>query len=90
MKEKLQTPPRNALPVVFSDFDGTISLVDVTDAILERFAEPAWRQVEEEWVRGAIGSEECLRRQMALVKATAKQFNALIDAVPLDPDFSRF
>ncbi|MCL5006182.1 MAG: MtnX-like HAD-IB family phosphatase [Acidobacteria bacterium] len=92
MKENLSVSPWNSspAPVVFSDFDGTISLVDVADAILEQFADPSWRKVEEEWVRGSIGSEECLRRQMALVKTTAKQLNALIDAVPLDPDFSTF
>lgn len=77
-------------PVIFSDFDGTISLVDVTDAILEAFAGDSWRKAEEEWVRGSIGSMECLRRQMALVKATPIELNALIDAVPLDPDFPRF
>jgi len=90
LKEKLQTTPGDSFPVVFSDFDGTISLVDVTDVILERFADPSWRQVEEEWTRGSIGSEECLRRQMALVKATPNELNALIDAVPVDPDFPRF
>jgi 2-hydroxy-3-keto-5-methylthiopentenyl-1-phosphate phosphatase len=80
----------DSAPVIFSDFDGTISLVDVTDAILEEFADAAWRKAEEEWIQGTIGSRECLRRQMALVKATPKQLNALIDAVPLDPDFPKF
>ncbi|HUZ46086.1 MAG TPA: MtnX-like HAD-IB family phosphatase [Terriglobia bacterium] len=87
MKEKLKAAPA---PVIFSDFDGTISLVDVTDVILEQFADPSWRQVEEEWTRGEIGSAECLRRQMALAKATPNELDALIDTVPLDPDFPDF
>ena len=90
MKENLQASPGNSSPIVFSDFDGTISLVDVTDEILEQFADPSWREVEEVWVRGEIGSQECLERQMALVKATPRQLDALIDAIPLDPDFSSF
>jgi 2-hydroxy-3-keto-5-methylthiopentenyl-1-phosphate phosphatase len=90
LKEKLKMLPGEPLPIVFSDFDGTVSLVDVTDMILEQFAGPSWREVEKTWVRGEIGSEECLRQQMALVKATPKALDALIDAVPLDPDFSRF
>ena len=77
-------------PVVFSDFDGTITRLDVTDEILEKFADPSWREVEERWLRGDIGSRECFERQAALVSVTAKQLNALIDAIPLDPDFPEF
>ena len=38
--------------------------------ILERFAEPAWRAIEADWVAGRIGSRECLARQIDLVRAT--------------------
>ena len=87
-----RTPDSRAhpAPVIFSDFDGTIAQLDVTDVILESFADPAWRQVEEEWVRGRIGSRECLRRQMALVHASEKHLDTLIDSVPLDPGFAEF
>ncbi|HXJ95103.1 MAG TPA: MtnX-like HAD-IB family phosphatase [Terriglobia bacterium] len=77
-------------PIIFSDFDGTIAQVDVTDAMLNEFAEPEWQNVEEEWLAGRIGSRECLRRQMALVRASANDLNALIDSVPLDPGFAAF
>ncbi len=77
-------------PVVFSDFDGTITRLDATDVILEKYADPSWREVEEQWLRGDIGSRECFARQAALVRATAKQLNELIDAIPLDPDFAAF
>jgi 2-hydroxy-3-keto-5-methylthiopentenyl-1-phosphate phosphatase len=77
-------------PIIFSDFDGTIVQVDVTDAILSEFAEPEWQEVEEEWLAGRMGSRECLRRQMALVRASASDLNVLIDSVPLDPGFTEF
>jgi len=86
-----RTPgPESRTPVIFSDFDGTITQVDVTDVILGEFADPAWHEVEEEWVQGQIGSRECLKRQMAMVDASARQLDALIDAVPLDPGFAAF
>ena len=78
------------MPVVFSDFDGTITRLDVTDEILEKYADPSWREVEAQWLRGEIGSRECFERQAALVRATAAQLDALIDAIPLDPDFPEF
>jgi 2,3-diketo-5-methylthio-1-phosphopentane phosphatase len=77
-------------PTIFSDFDGTISQVDVTDLVLTQLAHPSWREVEQEWSRGQIGSRECLERQMALVDASAKELNALVDSVPLDPHFDAF
>ncbi len=77
-------------PTIFSDFDGTITQVDVTDLVLTQLAHPSWREVEQEWARGQIGSRECLERQMALVNASTKEFNALVDTVPLDPYFARF
>lgn len=77
-------------PVVFCDFDGTITTLDATDLILSELAPPSWREIEQQWVRGAIGSRECMERQFALVKASDAEVDALIDAVPVDPDFARF
>ncbi|MGD0127766.1 MAG: MtnX-like HAD-IB family phosphatase [Terriglobia bacterium] len=80
----------NVQPVVFTDFDGTITQRDVTDEILAQLAHPSWREVELEWTRGLIGSRECLERQIALVDTSAEELDALIDAVPIDPAFASF
>ena len=77
-------------PVMFCDFDGTITQVDVTDEILTQLANPSWREIEQEWACGSIGSRECLERQLALVDASAEELDSLIDAIPVDPSFSRF
>lgn len=77
-------------PIIFCDFDGTITLQDTTDAILEAYADPAWRKVEERWVAGQIGSRECLREQMALVTASENELGRLVDAIPVDPYFVEF
>jgi len=86
----MNTSRSSAGPIVFCDFDGTITELDVTDGILTRFADPAWTTVEQQWVRGEIGSRQCLERQMSLVKASVKDLNALIDSVRLDPHFAAF
>ncbi|PYS76594.1 MAG: phosphatase, partial [Acidobacteria bacterium] len=46
------------MPILFLDFDGTISERDAIDAMLEAFAAPEWLAVEEEWQAGRIGSRE--------------------------------
>ena len=78
------------LMIVFTDFDGTITQLDVTDVLLAQLAHPSWQEVEQAWARGAIGSRECLEQQMALVDASAEELQALIDAVPIDPTFAAF
>ena len=77
-----------SLPVVYIDFDGTISKSDVIDRILETFADPRWLEIEEEWVAGRIGSRECLREQISLVRATDHELNELIDTVEIDEGLS--
>jgi 2,3-diketo-5-methylthio-1-phosphopentane phosphatase len=81
---------RRFAPIIFCDFDGTITQLDVTDEVLSQLAHPSWREVEQEWVCGAIGSRECMERQLALVDTSPEELDALIDAIPLDPDFAQF
>ena len=75
---------------IFSDFDGTITIGDATDIVLDRFADPAWRLVEEEWQSGSIGSQECLARQIALMRCSPAEFDAAVDEIEIDPFFPRF
>jgi 2-hydroxy-3-keto-5-methylthiopentenyl-1-phosphate phosphatase len=72
------------------DFDGTIATTDTTDALLERFAAPAWRDIEEDWKAGRIGSRECMVRQIDLVRATRAEMDDFISSIEIDPDFPAF
>lgn len=72
------------------DFDGTIALEDTTDMLLDRRAEPAWLEVEEEWLAGRIGSRECLARQAATIRATPEDLDVALSDVSVDPDFVPF
>lgn len=75
---------------VFVDFDGTIAPSDTTDLLLERFAAPAWRDIEEDWKCGRIGSRECLVRQIDLVRASEAELDAFIAGIEIDPGFAQF
>lgn len=75
---------------VFCDFDGTISIDDATDFILARLADPEWEIIEQKWLDGEIGSGECMRRQIALIRARQEELDELLDDVVLDPTFSDF
>jgi 2,3-diketo-5-methylthio-1-phosphopentane phosphatase len=75
---------------VLVDFDGTIATVDTTDLLLERFAGPAWQDVEDDWNAGRIGSRECMLRQIALVRATPAELDAFVAGIEIDPAFPGF
>ncbi|HXX53972.1 MAG TPA: MtnX-like HAD-IB family phosphatase [Thermodesulfovibrionales bacterium] len=49
------------------DFDGTVTPIDITNAIIKRFAMPGWERAERLWEDGTIGSRECLATQMSLI-----------------------
>ena len=72
------------------DFDGTISLDDTTDLLLQRFAKPEWQDIEDEWLAGRIGSRECMSRQIDLVRATPDDLDAFIAGIEIDWHFKSF
>lgn len=77
--------PRCVAPTeVFCDFDGTITRVDATDAILEAFALPAWREWEQRWVNGEITSQECMSRQVELIRADRDTLTQFASELPID------
>ncbi|MEO8325270.1 MAG: MtnX-like HAD-IB family phosphatase [Nitrospirota bacterium] len=69
---------------VFCDFDGTITCCDATDAVLETYALPAWREWEQRWVNGEITSQECLSRQIELIRADRDALIRFAADLPID------
>jgi 2-hydroxy-3-keto-5-methylthiopentenyl-1-phosphate phosphatase len=72
------------------DFDGTIASVDTTDQLLERFADPPWHEIEEDWKAGRIGSRECMVRQIDLVRASRAEMDEFVAGIEIDADFPTF
>lgn len=72
------------------DFDGTITRRDTVDALLEAFADPAWRAIETEWLAGHIDSRRCMAEQLALVKVRWPQLMRFLASVEIEPSFAGF
>jgi 2-hydroxy-3-keto-5-methylthiopentenyl-1-phosphate phosphatase len=75
---------------VLCDFDGTVSLADVTDSILLRFARPGWEALEHDWRAGRIGSRACMAGQVALLDCTPEALDAHVASLPIDLEFAAF
>ncbi len=74
----------------FCDFDGTISKLDVSDAVFARFALPEWRAVEERWEAGLITARQCMRLQVNLIRASQTDIDAFLDSLEIDEGFYGF
>lgn len=75
---------------ILCDFDGTISVEDITDSLLERFGRTGWQALEQAWKRGEIGSRECMAEQVRLLDASGAELDAHLDAMPIDRAFPAF
>lgn len=75
---------------IFCDFDETITATNVTDAVLEKFADPLWRAIQADWVAGKMSAREVLQKQMPLITARSRELDAFIDTVEVDPFFRNF
>jgi len=75
---------------VFCDFDGTVSVVDTTDRVLSRLAAPEWEALEADWLAGRIDAAACMRGQIALIRGSDAELEAMLDAVEIDPGFPAF
>lgn len=77
-------------PIILCDFDGTISLKDVTDILLTHFGKDGYEELEEQWVAGVIGSQECMSKQIALLDASLEELDEVLSQVKIDPSFKAF
>ena len=72
------------------DFDGTLSVGDTIDAMLERFAGPEWEDAEAEWLSGEITAVQCMQRQIRMVKADHVTLENFFRGIQLDATFLPF
>jgi len=75
---------------LFCDFDETITRVNITDTVLERFAHPSWREIQEEWLAGGLSARAVLEKQMPLITVRQRDLDDFIDTIEVDASFADF
>lgn len=82
--------PRNNA-VVFSDFDGTITTLDTSVFLLERFGSPAWREIEDRMLTGEMTEMEGYAEEIDSIRVSKENaLKAILDSVSIDPAFPEF
>jgi len=67
--------------VVLCDFDGTITRIDTAEFVLSKFAQGNWRFFSDQFEKGEITLEDCLKKQFALVKVSKKEILNELDSI---------
>ena len=76
-------------PVLFFDFDNTLTDGDVLDQVIERFSiDEKWRDWENDWEAGRLSAQECLRRQVGNLRVSREALLDYLRQVRIDPAFS--
>jgi len=77
---------------IFIDFDGTITKLDVGEAIFTKFGEPnTVTDIIEKYLDDKITAKECWLRLCDSVKGLdVKEFDSYIDTFEIDPSFPGF
>ncbi|HEV2623298.1 MAG TPA: MtnX-like HAD-IB family phosphatase [Frateuria sp.] len=75
---------------ILCDFDGTISVEDVIDSLLDRYGRPGWDQLERDWRAGRIGSRACMSGQVALLDMSREELDSHLAEVWIDHAFPGF
>lgn len=63
------------------DFDGTIAVHDLGDAICERFADPSWLEVRDQWRAGKLTLPEAQDRMWSTVRASREELLSHAEAI---------
>ena len=75
---------------IYIDFDNTISLGDVLDGVIAKFAVgDRWQELEADWDAGRIGARECLDGQLRSIRCSWSELSRHLDTVQLDPGFNQ-
>lgn len=76
---------------IYIDFDGTISKSDVLNAILKKYADPIWLDLDMQYLNGEISSRECLTKQIGLLcKVSDQNILEVAENIGIDGKFSDF
>lgn len=76
---------------IFTDFDGTITVRDVGDAMFETFGGAAAGQAVADYRNGTISATECYRQESAACGAFRRaDLDAMLDGERIDSTFSAF
>jgi 2-hydroxy-3-keto-5-methylthiopentenyl-1-phosphate phosphatase len=76
-------------PVLFFDFDNTLTDGDVLDELIERYSpNEYWRDWEHAWSQGELAARDCLQLQVENMRVSHAELFDYLRGVRIDPAFA--
>jgi len=75
--------------VILSDFDGTITTMDITDTMCREAIPERWAEVEEMWLAGEINHVTCYELEFEALGYTQADIDAFLERVTISPGTER-
>lgn len=76
--------------IVLVDFDGTITQQDVGALLFNTYSKNESKKIVSLWLKGEIGSRECLEKECELIKITSSELRNFALAQKIDEQFPAF
>ncbi|MDX9701989.1 MAG: MtnX-like HAD-IB family phosphatase [Candidatus Auribacterota bacterium] len=90
-QEKQNFLSSGSKPIIYCDFDGTITLKDTLVHILDTFASPHWHDIELRVKSGEIGCATSLVEEFATFHGSWEEVRrSLLNHIDIDPEFLPF
>lgn len=74
---------------IFSDFDGTITTMDITDTMCREAIPERWAEVEALWMAGEINHVTCYELEYEALDYTQADIDAFLERVTISPGTER-
>lgn len=76
-------------PVLFFDFDNTLTDGDLLDELIERYSpNEDWRDWEHAWSQGELAARDCLQLQVENMRVSRAELFDYLTRVRIDPAFA--
>lgn len=82
--------PKQVKRIYFTDFDGTITKKDTTNALVKAFARDGWQRFLRQWEQGTLSTEECSRLIFAYLEVSTEEAERFLRTIPFDETFRDF
>jgi len=81
---------QNLSPILFFDFDNTLTDGDILDQVIEKFSpNEKWRDWEHAWEAGRLPARDCLRLQIENLRVSRDELFDYLSRVRIDPAFAK-
>ena len=75
-------------PAILCDFDGTVTVCEVSTSLLDEFSGHRWRDADGDLLAGRMTLRETMEREFGLLRAPRRRMEAFVGRIHLRPGFA--